>query len=82
MSYDEAEVVAWVPAILADAGLGKPEHIERERRGVANHVYRIDGRYVARFGTGSDGVQFPKSAAIMEAVIGQVATQELLHTDF
>jgi len=76
------DIESSVPLLLRDAGLAPPSEIERMTGGIANHVYRVDGRWTVRIGTGSDGVQFPKSADILRTIEGRVKAQHVVHTDF
>lgn len=79
---DDRQIDALVPLILQNAGLGKPSTIERLRGGIANHVYRVNGEWVVRIGSGSDGPRFPKAAGVLQAVAGRVKAPQVIYTDF
>jgi len=53
MINHDTDLAAMVPAILQAAALPGSGKIEREKGGIANHVYRADQSYIVRIGSGS-----------------------------
>jgi Ser/Thr protein kinase RdoA (MazF antagonist) len=78
----DEEVHNWVRIVAEDAGLGAVSQMERLEGGIVNEVYRVNQDWIVRIGTGSDGVQFPKSADVLRAVAGRIKAPALLYTDF
>ncbi len=79
MTDTEAEALA--RQIATDAGLGAISEVSRFKAGLANHVYRVNQRYVVRIGTSVDGPSFPNSVPIFQAIEGQVKAPTLLYAD-
>jgi hypothetical protein len=66
--------------VLAAASLPQPKLLVRAVEGVGNHVF-FAGDVVVRLGTGSDGIKFPRSAAVLAAARPSVRVPELVHID-
>lgn len=66
--------------VLEAAGLPTGVRPQRARDGVGNHVY-FAGDFVVRLGTGSDGVKFPRAAAVLRAAKGRVAVPDVVYED-
>lgn len=81
MINHDADLSKLVPSVLEAAGLPTAGAIDREEGGIANHVYRVANDFIVRIGSGSDGVEFGKTCAVMRAIEGQVKAQELFYHD-